>query len=124
MSTRALINTALIACICLLLSLLPASRARGDDPLIFNVNTTVDQPDFATNSVCSVGTATEGPCTLRAAIAEAEGNIPYTDVVINIPAGNYLLTIAPDETNDVHSGDLNIIPSSSSYTITINGTGT
>ncbi len=125
MFTRVLKNAALIICICLLLSLLPTTRAKGVDPLILNVNTTVDGRDFATNSVCSVGAATGGPCTLRAAVSEAQGNVPYQDVIVNIPAGNYLLTIPPDTINDVHSGDLNIIPPfSSSYTITINGTGT
>ena len=125
MSTIALKHAALIICISLLLSLLPATRARGDDALIFNVDTTDDVKDFAINSVCSVGAATGGLCTLRAAIAEAEGNVPHTDVIINLPAGNYLLTIPPDTTNDVNSGDLNIIPPfSSSYTITLNGTGT
>ena len=123
MSTRAFKHTALIVCICLLLSLLPVTRAKGDDPLIFNVNTTVDEPDFAINGVCSVGAPTGGACTLRAAVAEAEGNVPYQDVIVNVPAGNYLLTIPPDETNDVHSGDLNIVPAfSSDFTITINGT--
>ena len=112
MSTRALKHAALIICICVLLSLLPATRARGDDPLIFNVDTTDDVKDFAINSVCSVDAPTGGPCTLRAAIAEAEGNILYTDVIINLPAGNYLLTIPPDGTNDVNSGDLNIVPAS------------
>ena len=86
------------------------------------MDTTDDVKDFAINSVCSVGDATDGPCTLRAAIAEAEINIQHTDVIINIPAGNYLLTIPPDETNDAHSGDLNIVPASSSdFTIIING---
>jgi hypothetical protein len=122
MFTRVLKNAALIICICLLLSLLPTTRAKGVDPLILNVNTTVDGRDFATNSVCSVGAATGGPCTLRAAVSEAKGNVPYQDVIVNIPAGHYLLTIPPDDINDVHSGDLNIIPPfSSSFTITITG---
>ena len=122
MSTRVFKHTALIICICLLFSLLPATQVKGDGPLIITVDTTADGRDFATNSVCSVDAATGGPCTLRAAISEAQGNVPYQDVIVNVPAGHYLLTIPSDETNDVHSGDLNIIPPfSSSYTITING---
>jgi hypothetical protein len=125
MSTRALERIIFIICICLLLSLVPATRVKGDGPMVVNVNTTDDGPDFVINSVCSVGDPTTGPCTLRAAVSEAEGNVPSQDVVINIPGGNYLLTIPPDETNDGNSGDLNIYPSSSSdFTITINGIDT
>jgi hypothetical protein len=107
-----------------MLSLAPSQGVSGVTTLTLNVNTADDGRDFATNSVCSVGAPTGGPCTIRAAISEAWMNIEHSsNTVINIPSGNYVLTIPPDSTNDVHSGDLNIPSTSSTNTITINGIG-
>ena len=107
-----------------LLGFAPTALVSGVTTLTLDVNTTNDGRDFATNSVCSVGAATSGPCTVRAAVSEAWTNIEHSsNTVINIPSGNYLLTIPPDSTNDVHSGDLNIPATSSTNTITINGIG-
>ena len=108
---------------CLILSILPASQARAADPLVFVVNSTDDGVDFATNSVCSVGHITDGPCTLRAALSEAYYNLSgYENVIINLDSDTYRLTIPPAIPNDINSGDLDI-PNLTSVTtnkITIN----
>ena len=90
-----------IICICMLAGSFSGNRASALEPLVFTVDTTIDQRDFATNSVCSIGAPVDGDCTLRAAISEAIGNEVDKDIIINIPAGNYLLTIPPDATNDM-----------------------
>jgi CSLREA domain-containing protein len=94
---------------CFTLSILPANQARAADPLVFVVNTTDDGVDFATNSVCSVGHITDGPCTLRAALSEAYYNLSgYENVIINLDSDTYRLTIPPAIPNDINSGDLDI----------------
>jgi CSLREA domain-containing protein len=110
----------LMVSICLILGILPASQARAADPLVFSVNSTDDDVDFATNSVCSVGHITDGPCTLRAALSEAYWNLPSQDVVINLDSATYGLTIPPDLTNDINTGDLNIPNTTSTHKIIIN----
>ena len=86
---------AFVICVCLLAGSFSENRASALEPLVFTVDTTIDQRDFATNSVCSIGAPVDGDCTLRAAISEAIGNVPDNDIIINVPAGNYLLTIPP-----------------------------
>jgi len=81
--------------------------------LVFTVNSFQDLNDFAVgNSVCSANQPVDGPCTLRAAITEANANIatPNQNIVIQLPGGEYDLTIPPDylTSDDNHSGDLNI----------------
>lgn len=81
--------------------------------LVFTVNSTQDLNDFAVgNSVCSANQVVDGPCTLRVAITEANANIgtPNQNIVIQLPGGEYDLTIPPDylTSDDNHSGDLNI----------------
>jgi CSLREA domain-containing protein len=79
--------------------------------LVFTVDSFQDLDDFAPgNSVCSAGTPTGGPCTLRAAVTEANANIatPNQNIIIKLPAGEYDLTIPPDALNDNKTGDLNI----------------
>jgi len=92
------------------------------------VDSTADLNDYAPgNSVCSVGHQTDGPCTLRAAITEANQHVTSQNVIIKLPPGEYNLTIPPNFTtfdaND--SGDLNIGPysSSSGHSITIEPMG-
>lgn len=92
--------------------------------LVFTVNSTADLNDFVINSVCSVGAITGGPCTLRAAIDEANWNGVYGNVTINIPANTYDLTIPPDGINDIKSGDLDFPKANPLYTIKLVGTGT
>lgn len=107
----------------LLLGFTPPDLVSAETDLTFTVNTTDDGADFAINGVCSVGSINAGPCSVRAAVSEVYWNLPYGDMVINIPSGEYILTIPPDLTNDVNSGDLNIPSTSSIYSITINGVG-
>ena len=106
-------------CLGLLLGFVSHNPVNAADPLIFNVNTTDDGADFATNSVCSVGHITDGPCTLRAALSEAYWNLEYQDIIINLNPETYLLTIPPDLTNKIHTGDLDIPDTTFSNTITI-----
>ena len=75
------------------------------------------------NSVCSVGAVSGGPCTLRAAIAEANAIAASMDVTINIPAGTYTLTIPPVGADDITSGDLDLPAANPDYTIRLVGTG-
>jgi CSLREA domain-containing protein len=111
----------LTVCACFILVILPTSQARAADPIVFSVDSTDDITDYAPgNSVCSANEITGGPCTLRAAIYEAYLNVPYSDVIINLDADTYRLTIPPSMPNNINSGDLDIPNSSSIYTITIN----
>jgi CSLREA domain-containing protein len=95
---------------------------RADTPFPFYVDSFEDINDFVLNSVCSVGEITEGPCTLRAAIAEANAIINAFDIVIYLPAGNYDLAIPPDGINDITSGDLNFEGFENLHAITLIGT--
>ncbi|MCK9245934.1 MAG: hypothetical protein M0P11_03140 [Anaerolineaceae bacterium] len=99
-------------------SFLP-SQASAADELIFTVDSTLDQVDFAANSVCSVGQPTGGPCTLRAAISEANANIHHSAVTILVPPGLYKLTIPPSLPDSNNHGDLNINATTSTNLITI-----
>ncbi len=94
---------------------------QADRAIAFTVNSFVDANDYAINSVCSVGSANAGDCTLRAAIDEANWNGDTADIVINLPAGNYDLTIPPTGINDITSGDLNFNRTNPGYTISLVG---
>lgn len=91
--------------------------------LTFLVNSGEDLPDFAGNGVCSANQAVDGPCTLRAAINEANTNIHYTPVTILVPPGIYTLTIPPGEYEEHKNGDLDIQSRNSTNLITIKSTG-
>ena len=106
-----------------LLNFVPPHLVIAETNLTFTVNTTDDGADFVTNGKCSVGSIVGGLCSIRAAVSEAYWNLPYGNMVINIPSGEYVMTIPPVSGNDVHSGDLNIPSISSTYSITINGVG-
>lgn len=101
---------------------LPSSQARAQSGLTFLVNSTEDLPDFATNTVCSAGHPTDGPCTLRAAVSEANANINTSPVTILIQPGTYILSILPGTPDDNHVGDLDITITTSSNPITIQST--
>ena len=67
--------------------IVPASSAAD---VTFHVNSTKDTPDKT--DVDGKCLATNGKCTLRAAIQEADA---HSDVdVIDLPSGDYVLTIA------------------------------
>ena len=57
---------------------MPIADNSTDSDLVFDVNSTKDERDFSTNGVCSARQAVGGPCTLRAEISEANGNVPCT----------------------------------------------
>jgi len=90
--------------------------------LVFIVDSTADLPDFATNSVCSAGQPTAGPCTLRAAISEANGNLNYAQITILVPPGYYALTLPPSSPDSNNDGDLDINATNSTNLITIKPT--
>jgi len=103
-------SASLIASILLLASslALPQVPVSADVELIITVDSLIDSPDFVTNSVCSAYQPTGGPCTLRAAISEANGNIQNQPVTILIPPDLYTLVIPPNPADDSHTGDLDI----------------
>jgi CSLREA domain-containing protein len=103
----------------LALSQVPVS---ADGELVITVDSLEDLPDFVTNSVCSAFQATGGPCTLRAAISEANGNIQNQPVTILVPPGLYTLDIVPILPDDTHTGDLDITATTSTNQITIQST--
>ena len=94
---------------------------------VFDVNSFDDIKDHTEgNLVCSVGSAVGGPCTLRAALQEADDQVRTSDVLINLPPGVYTLSIPNSVTPpDHHMGDLDIVGLDADYgnEITIRGTG-
>lgn len=54
----------------------------------FTVDSTADTADHTLNGTCSVGTATGGACTLRAAIAEANSVGGSDNIFFNIPTSD------------------------------------
>jgi CSLREA domain-containing protein len=118
--TQSFRHVMMVSLVILILSLsLGFQPTRADTPSLFYVDSYEDINDFVTNSVCSVGAVTGGPCTLRAAIAEANAIIDTFDIVIDIPSGNYVLSIPPEGVNDITSGDLNFIGHVNLHSITL-----
>lgn len=114
-----------IITVLIVLSTLPYHpiKVSAGNELTFIVDTTMDLPDFAVgNSVCSAGDPTTGPCTLRAAISEANANLSDGPVTILVPPGVYSLSILPILPDSNDSGDLDISPTNSPNTITIQPT--
>jgi CSLREA domain-containing protein len=117
----------LITVMALLGSSQQAVHSAPSSNLAFTVNSFQDLDDSVSNSVCSVGHETNGPCTLRAAVTEANANIvtPNQNIIIKLPAGEYDLTLPPvyslQDFNGNRSGDLNIEPFSTfnMYSITV-----
>lgn len=108
---------------------LPATNTSAQDvePWIIVVDDTSDEEDFVNNSVCSAGEPQYGPCTLRAAIDEAnkcpaDAGACEGGVIIQVPPGNYTLTISPDSINDNDTGDLDISPINRGALFLIEGT--
>ncbi|MCW2543322.1 MAG: hypothetical protein JWM40_874 [Frankiales bacterium] len=111
---------ALLACA----SLSVAARASGLTPRL-TVNSAIDAPDSLVGDGKCASDADGAPCTLRAAIQEADFAGGVTLVVV--PAGRYLLTIPPAVGEDLAgsaaavdgaAGDLDI-----TSTVTIEGAG-
>src|SRR5437764_740670 len=77
----------------LVLPLVGLTRPAAALTRTFYVIYDADIPDyFPGDGICS--TASGGPCTLRAAIMEASFYDSGVDSIINVPAGQYVLTIA------------------------------
>src|SRR5262245_51742013 len=73
---------------------------------VFTVNVTVDTADVNPgDGVCETAPG-NGVCTLRAAVQET--NALFGADTINLPAGNFLLSIAGQGENAAASGDLDI----------------
>jgi CSLREA domain-containing protein len=87
-----------------------ASIARADFVYTFNVTSTADVADANPgNFVCETGTG-NGVCTLRAAVMEANALAPGgQQVQINLPAGDYVLTIPRSDPNNDTNGDLDMV---------------
>ena len=117
-------SASLIASILLLASslALPQVPVSADGELVITVDSLVDLPDFVTNSVCSALQDTGGPCTLRAAISEANWIIQNQPVTILVPPDLYTLVIPPNAADDSYTGDLDISATGSSNLITIQST--
>jgi CSLREA domain-containing protein len=113
---RLLLPTLCVAAV-LVAVLLPAPPAQTAPPAgIFNVNSTVDAPDLSPGDGTCASTALGNPCTLRAAIMEANA---FTGAdTINVPAGTYTLTIVGPGEDGGLTGDLDITED-----VTINGAG-
>jgi hypothetical protein len=122
---KKIIQLALIGIVTILLIIPTANiSAQNPAPTEFWVDSFQDFPDVAQNSVCSASLPTGGPCTLRAALHEAnlcDENTCPGGVIIHVPTGTYTLTIPPATVeNDLATGDLDVI-SLSNVQITIEG---
>jgi CSLREA domain-containing protein len=94
----------------------PGPVQAGPAALIFNVDSTADEPD-ATPGDGSCASTPSNLCTLRAAVQEANA-LSGADTII-LPAGSYTLTISGKGENLAATGDLDILES-----VTIQGAGT
>src|SRR2546421_12762202 len=75
----------------------------------FTVNTTADAVDINPGDGICATAAEVGPCSLRAAIMEANHQTGgLTKIVIPASVTPYVLTIAPAFDDDETTGDLNI----------------
>ncbi len=81
---------------------------------VFNVNTTVDAVDSDTSD--GVCLTTDGECSLRAAIQQANASSDADEV--NLPAGTYELSLEGIKDDEGATGDLDV-----KSEITINGSG-
>ena len=84
---------------------------------VFNVNSTLDQPDI--DSIDGICRTIANTCTLRAAVMEANVSASGGDSFIYLPAGLYQLTRPPSGINSpADSGDLNFAqPAAGVYVI-------
>jgi len=88
-----------------LILLISASSVKAQTT--FNVNSTIDAVDVNPgNGICETALG-NGICTLRAAIQEANV-LPGSDVV-QLPAGDYVLTIPGQNENLSAAGDLDVL---------------
>ncbi len=87
-----------------ILTLASASPAHAD--MIFNVNTMADQVDQdVSDGLCQTS---DGACSLRAAIMQANHTAGLETTHVVLPAGEYVLTQTPTESDGEENGDLNL----------------
>ena len=109
MTTHKKFFSTLLIAILLAVSLAPAHGIQAQATILtFLVNDFADVADHTINGECSAGSATGGPCTLRAATMEASHQAVGQSVIIQLPAGTYPLTIPPDPNNSKQTGDLDL----------------
>ena len=107
--------------LCILVAVLvPALPAGVAHAATFPVNSTADEVDLTPgDNLCLTQT---GTCTLRAATQQA--NASAGDDVINLPAGDYGLTIGGADEDASATGDLDLNPSGATpERVTITGAG-
>lgn len=98
--------TAIGATLVLVISLTMLMSTSDSQAIVtFAVNSTLDEPDAANDGICS--STPSGVCTLRAAIMQTN-ELPGMDI-IDVPAGDYTLTIAGTTEDDSLTGDLDIL---------------
>ncbi len=110
MKTKSLIKTSLLCLIVftMMFPVLPVNAGDGET-VIFIVDTTEDIADDAPNGICSAGAITGGPCSLRAAFSEANIIMEMgQNLIIQIPEGDYKLTLTEDTGEDAYFGDLDL----------------
>lgn len=100
-------------------------QADSKEIIYFTVNTFEDLKDHTINGECSVGTATGGLCSLRAAVTEA-GKNPQNAYTIELKPGEYKLTLNKpsfEGEDDAHFGDLDLsgLSTEREYFVTISG---
>ncbi|HPX65384.1 MAG TPA: right-handed parallel beta-helix repeat-containing protein [Anaerolineaceae bacterium] len=111
MKTTTIINRILLCFIIVAMTfpVLPVD-AGNVETVTFVVNTTEDLVDDMLNGECSVGVPSGGPCSLRAAFSEARNIMQMNqNLIIQIPAGEYKLTLTEDTGDDRFFGDLDLV---------------
>ena len=91
---------------CALAAVFLVTAPNAAQALTFTVNSTDDAPDANLDGTCAAASVA-GPCTLRAAIQEANFNDSNQDDIL-VPAGTYNLDVGPAGNDNGASGDLDI----------------
>ncbi len=110
MKTTTIINR-LLLCLIVFVMMFPALPVDAGDgeTVTFIVDTTEDLVDNMLNGECSAGVPTGGPCSLRAAFSEAKNIMQMNqNLIIQIPEGEYKLTLTEDTGDDRFFGDLDL----------------
>ncbi|MGI6249924.1 MAG: choice-of-anchor Q domain-containing protein [Anaerolineaceae bacterium] len=129
MNKKSILLTSIVLVLCaLLLSPMPA-KAQAPDTEVFIVDTFQDLVDDMPNGICSAGSFSGGPCSLRAAVSEAhQVMVRNQNLHIQLPYGTYVLTQNdPSLVEDAYYGDLDFKDldgfSGNELTVTIEGMG-
>ncbi|MGI6367461.1 MAG: hypothetical protein ACOX2L_03725 [Anaerolineae bacterium] len=103
-------------------------QARAAETVTYTVNSELDGADTTPDGMCLADQLEGGPCTLRAALFEANFAAYMGDrAVVNVPEGTYTLSLTTPVSQDAFWGDLDLVGESSSsayhHQIVIQGTG-